>query len=135
MPKNEAQRLRELILLSNYISDIKDLDVLMERILSSAREFVNCDAGSIYIKHDDHLLFSYTQNDTLSKRLHPGQKLIYTTFKVPIDRNSIAGFVASEGESLNIEDCRNQYESDQSGCDHHDCAQNPIGALSVHVTR
>jgi len=104
MIENDSQRLRDLILLGTSLTEVKDLDVLMERILSAAREFVNCDAGSIYIKEEDHLLFSYAQNDTLAGRLAPGQKLIYTTFKVPINNNSIAGHVASIGEQVNIED-------------------------------
>ncbi len=104
MEINEQERLKNLILLSNEISEVKDLDVLMERILKSARDFVNCDAGSIYIKQGDKLLFSYTQNDTLSSRLNPSEKLIYTTFTVPINNQSICGYVASTGETLNIED-------------------------------
>ena len=55
MEITEQERLKNLILLSNEISEVKDLDVLMERILKSARDFVNCDAGSIYIKKEDKL--------------------------------------------------------------------------------
>ncbi len=101
---NELERLKNLILLSNEISEVKDFDVLMERILQTARNFVNCDAGSIYIKQEDKLLFSFTQNDTLSSRLKPGEKLIYSTFTVPINNKSISGYVASTGETLNIKD-------------------------------
>jgi len=36
--------------------------------------------------------------------LKPGEKLIYTTFTVPINESSIAGYVATTGESLNIKD-------------------------------
>ena len=104
MIRNDQTKFTELISLSTEIAEVKDFDVLMERILKHARAFFNCDAGSIYIKEDDHLLFSYTQNDTLSGRLKPGKKLIHTTFTVPIDNRSIAGYVASNGETLNIED-------------------------------
>ena len=104
MKQTEQDRLKNLILLTNEISEVKDLDVLMERILSYAREFVHADAGSIYIKQEDELLFSYTQNDTLSGRLKPGEKLIYTTFTVPINSKSIAGHVAYTGEILSIDD-------------------------------
>ena len=102
--QSEQERLKNLIFLSNEISEVKDLDVLMERILASAREFMNCDAGSIYIIEGDQLHFSYSQNDTLSKRLNPGEKLIYTTFSMPIASSSIAGHVAISGEILNIPD-------------------------------
>ncbi len=107
MIEDDPRHLKELILLSSEISEVKDLDVLMERILHTARAFVNCDAGSIYIKKDEYLQFSYAQNDTLSRRLKPGQKLIYTTFKMPLNPNSLAGYVALNGESLNIEDAYN----------------------------
>lgn len=93
-----------LIQISNEISEIKDLDVLMERILKAARDICNSDAGSIYIKQGNELLFSYSQNDTLSSRLKPGEKLIYTTFTIPINEKSIAGHVAYTGEPLNIKD-------------------------------
>jgi len=104
MKINEQEKLKNLIFLSNEISEVKDLDVLMDRILKTAREFVNCDAGSIYIKQEDTLLFSYTHNDTFSSRLKPGEKLIYSTFTVPINHESISGYVASTGEILNIVD-------------------------------
>ncbi|MFC1528568.1 HD domain-containing phosphohydrolase [Candidatus Latescibacterota bacterium] len=104
MVENEQKKLKNLIMLISEIAEIKDFDVLMEKILKSAREFVNCDAGSIFIKKEDTLLFSYAQNDTLSKRLKPGQKLLYTTFLLPINDRSIAGHVALTGETLNIGD-------------------------------
>lgn len=101
MIENELERLRRLIHLSTELAEIKDLDILMEQILQSAREFVNCDAGSIYIKKNTFLKFSYTQNDTLSGRLEPGQKLIYNTLTVPINTNSVSGHVALSGGMLN----------------------------------
>jgi hypothetical protein len=48
--------------------------------------------------------FSYTQNDTLHKKLPQGANLIYSTFKIPINTKSIAGYVASTGCALNITD-------------------------------
>jgi response regulator RpfG family c-di-GMP phosphodiesterase len=76
-------------------------------VLTRARQFVNADAGSIYIRQGDWLNFSYTQNETLQKKLPKGEKLIYSTFKVPIDEKSLAGYVALTGRPLNIEDVYN----------------------------
>jgi HD-GYP domain-containing protein (c-di-GMP phosphodiesterase class II) len=76
----------------------------MEHILTQARRFVNADAGSIYIVQKDTLQFTYTQNDTLQKRLQPGEKLIYSTFSLPINEQSIAGYVAATGRPLNLPD-------------------------------
>ncbi len=100
----ESQKIDALINLSLELSRIKDLDILMEHILTEARFFVNADAGSIYIREGNRLVFSYTQNATLQDRLPPGSKLIYSTFSIPIDQNSISGFVAAKGQALNIPD-------------------------------
>lgn len=102
--KNEIERLREIIRLGSELVNIQDLDILLQRILTETRKFVNADAGSIYMREGDHLIFSYVQNDTQQRGLPPGQKLIYTTFKIAINTKSIAGYVASTGKILNIPD-------------------------------
>ncbi len=100
----QDDKLRKILDLGFEISQIKDIDLLLEKILSEARSFTNCDAGSIYIKEGDNLRFSYAQNDTMLRQLPPGRKLPYSTFSVPISSNSIAGNVALNGEILNIDD-------------------------------
>lgn len=100
----ERQKLEALATLGVELNQVRDLDILMEEILTQARRFVNADAGSIYIRDGSRLNFSYTQNDTLKKRLAPGEKLIYSTFSIPIDEKSIAGFVAATQKALNIAD-------------------------------
>lgn len=99
----ESEKLDSLNRLVIELSRVKDLDILMEHILTNARRVVNADAGSIYIANGKRLNFSYTQNETLQKRLKPGEKLIYSTFSLPINKKSIAGYVASTGSPLNIE--------------------------------
>jgi len=100
----EKQKLDELAKLGVELNQVKDLDILMERVLRDARRFVNADAGSIYIRQGDRLDFSYTQNDTLQRQLPDGEKLIYSTFTIPIDEKSIAGYVAKTGRQLNLPD-------------------------------
>jgi response regulator RpfG family c-di-GMP phosphodiesterase len=101
---NEKQKLNMIMRLGVELTEIKDIDVLLERILLEARQLVKADAGSIYIKEGDKLKFSYTQNETQQKKLAPGKKLIYSTFSVPINNQSIAGSVANTGETMNIPD-------------------------------
>lgn len=101
---DEKQKLNEIIALGMEMTEIKDLDLLLERILTEARKFVTADAGSIYIKENTKLKFSITQNDTLRKKLPPSKKLLYSTFLLPLDDSSIAGYVATKGETLNISD-------------------------------
>lgn len=99
-----SRKLESLINVGLELSRIKDLDILMERILGEARSFVNADAGSIYIREKNTLKFSYTQNATLRRKLPERAKLIYSTFSIPIDTNSIAGYVAATGSTVNIPD-------------------------------
>lgn len=101
---SEKEKLENLTYLGVDLNQIQDLDILMELILTKARQFVNADAGSIYIREGGFLNFNYTQNDTLQHRLSPGEKLIYSIFSIPIDETSIAGHVALTGQPLNIQD-------------------------------
>ena len=101
---SEREKILELLRFGIEMGQIKDLDLLLERILTLARTFVHADAGSIYVSDGDLLKFVQTQNETLTKRLAPGKKLVYHTFTVPIDNMSIAGYVANTGKLLNIPD-------------------------------
>jgi response regulator RpfG family c-di-GMP phosphodiesterase len=101
---SEKEKLDVLAMLGVELSRVQDLDIMMERILTEARRFVNADAGSIYIKENNFLRFTYTQNDTLQQRLAEGEKLIYATFHLPINEKSIAGYVAATGKLLNLPD-------------------------------
>ncbi len=102
LTKNE--KIEALAHLGSDLNEVQDLDILMERILKRARSFVNADAGSIYIVDGENLNFTYTQNDTFQRRLTKGEKLIYSTFSIPIDTKSIAGYAASTGTILNLPD-------------------------------
>ncbi len=96
--------LKEIIDLSAEINRKKDIDMLLDQILTKARAFSRADGGSIYVKERDRLIFRCVQNETLQKRLSPGRKLIHTLFTVPLDGSSIVGYVATTGGVLNIAD-------------------------------
>ncbi len=100
----EKEKLDRLIELGIELNQVNDLDILMERVLTEARNFVNADAGSIYIRDGDALQFTYTQNDSLQRDLPEGQKLIYSTFTILINEKTIAGYVASTRQILNLPD-------------------------------
>jgi hypothetical protein len=102
--RKESERLNEIIRLGSELNSIQDLDMLLERILLEARRVVRADAGSIYICRDKELVFSNAQNDTKQMELPAGQKLPYTSFSVNINTDSISGYVACTGNTLNIPD-------------------------------
>jgi HD-GYP domain-containing protein (c-di-GMP phosphodiesterase class II) len=100
----EKQKIDLITQISLEFNETKDIDLLLERVLSNVRRFFNADAGSIYLRQGGELKFSYTQNETLQKRLDPGKKLIYNTFSIPINNRSIAGYVAKNSAMVNIPD-------------------------------
>jgi HD-GYP domain-containing protein (c-di-GMP phosphodiesterase class II) len=105
--RDQSEKLKEIIRLGAELNNIQDVDILLERILFEARKNTNADAGTIYVRDGDQLIFNQAQNETKQKKLRPGQKLIYSRFKVKINKESIAGYVASTNEILNIPDVYN----------------------------
>ena len=74
---NEKEKLQVLNKLGMDLNQVTDLDILLEKVLSEARRFVNADAGSIYLKEEpDILKFAFTQNDTFQSKLKKDEKLI-----------------------------------------------------------
>ncbi len=100
----ENDKLKEIIRLGSEINTVQDLDILLERILFETRKIANADAGTIYIKNKDDLVFTHAQNKTLSDRLPAGKKLIYSTFKLPITQKSLSGYAAMTGETIIVQD-------------------------------
>ncbi len=101
---SSLQKLKDIISLDSELNKIQDLDILLERILLEARKVVHADAGSIYIRQEDHLVINYAQNDTKQKEKPPGQKLIYNVFTVPINKKTLSGYAAATGKTVNIKD-------------------------------
>lgn len=103
------KKLEQIVQLEKQLAEIKDVDVLLERILTETRRIVNADAGSIYEVDDSGkmLQIKFGQNDTAQSKLEPGMKLPYTSFSFPINEKQICGYVAKYFKPLNIADCYN----------------------------
>jgi HD-GYP domain-containing protein (c-di-GMP phosphodiesterase class II) len=86
------------------VNRIRDLDTLLEQVLLRARQLVRADAGTIYLKAKNQLFFSYVQNDTLFAGQTPDSRYVYSENSLPVDRSSLAGYVAATGEPLVIDD-------------------------------
>jgi HD-GYP domain-containing protein (c-di-GMP phosphodiesterase class II) len=102
----ERERHRELTELTRVgvaLSTERNLETLLDMILSQARRLTASDAGSIYlVQRDDdgkpkHLLFKLSQNHSLPN-------LPLREFTVPVDHTSLAGYAAATGEPLVIPD-------------------------------
>ncbi|MDR2021080.1 MAG: HD domain-containing protein [Treponema sp.] len=106
---------KSILRLDSELNQIQDLDLLLERILLEARKVVCADAGSIYVLENvkeegvevEKLVIKYSQNDTLQKKLPPGQKLIYSVFSVAINDKTISGYCALTRKLVNVSDVYN----------------------------
>ena len=101
---SETSLMRRSIEIDQELDKVKDLDLLLERLLYLARKEANADAGTFYIREGNKLAFRHTQNETKEAGLKPGAKLNYSYFRMPISDNSISGFVAKHKTPLNIPD-------------------------------
>ncbi|MDR2733434.1 MAG: HD domain-containing protein [Spirochaetota bacterium] len=101
---NSRKNLADILKITEDMNRIKDIDVLLEKILYEARRFTNSDAGSIYLREGNFLLFSYVQNDTLAARDPSANKHIYVKQALEINEKSISGYVALTGKTVCIPD-------------------------------
>lgn len=101
--EQRARELTELTTIGVALSTERDLSALLELILTQARRVTSSDAGSLYLVERDeagtpsHLRFAMAQNFSLPA-------LPFSSFTVPIDHASLAGYVAATGEPLVIGD-------------------------------
>lgn len=107
-------KLKRLQEISVAVSAEQNLDRLLSFILTSARELVNADAGSIFVRLDDvHLKKEATGKDDLYESTpyivmkaaqNDSLEFPFREMKLPFDKSSIAGYVALSGATLNIPD-------------------------------
>jgi HD-GYP domain-containing protein (c-di-GMP phosphodiesterase class II) len=95
--RSELQTVNEI---GRALSAELDIDRLLDRILTESRKITLADSGSIYVINqvdgERQLQFKTAQNDSLDLEL--GE------FSLPLDRTSMAGYVAATGEILNYPD-------------------------------
>jgi HD-GYP domain-containing protein (c-di-GMP phosphodiesterase class II) len=103
LERTNARELLDLSSVGTALATQRDLDALLGMIVSQAIRLTSADAASLYlIQHDESgtptsLQFTLSQNLTF-----PDLPLIQ--FDIPLDHSSVAGYVASTGETLQIDD-------------------------------
>jgi HD-GYP domain-containing protein (c-di-GMP phosphodiesterase class II) len=101
--EERGRELAELTAIGVALSTERDLHALLELILTQARRVTSSDAGSLYLVERDEngaprsLRFAMAQNFSLPA-------LPFSSFTVPIDHASLAGYAAATGEPLVIGD-------------------------------
>ena len=90
---NRSQRFENLLQISHKLNYTDDIDSVLERILMEARSLTDSEAGTIYLRYGDELVFEHTQNDLLFTS-NLDNKNNYLSQRIPVTDSSIAGFVA-----------------------------------------
>jgi GAF domain-containing protein len=97
-----------LLDLSMSLSSKNDLRAFLELALTATRKMTTSDAGSIYLIDRSTpvhtVCFEVSQNDS-----QPNRSLV--NFAVPLNRDSIVGYVAMTGEMLNLSDAHDLPDS------------------------
>ncbi|HVN32483.1 MAG TPA: HD domain-containing phosphohydrolase [Thermoanaerobaculaceae bacterium] len=96
------QRQVDLVRVGIALTGERDIERLLQLILTTARELVNADAGSLYLIEDRNgdrvLRFVLSQNDSVPASM--------VTTTMPLDKASLAGYVATTGEPVGVDDVR-----------------------------
>jgi HD-GYP domain-containing protein (c-di-GMP phosphodiesterase class II) len=103
---NHRKQKFQLVQIGTALSRENDLNQLLEIILTASRQIVSADAGCIYVRERkvpggpflDSLIFMVSQNDSVPIADMPEAAKI----SIPIDENSVAGYVAKNGKIVNV---------------------------------
>ncbi|MBV6493885.1 MAG: hypothetical protein LDLANPLL_01909 [Turneriella sp.] len=97
---NSYIEIRRLTAVGQALATERDFDKLIELVLNSAIELTSADGGSIYLseKHGENSVATHIRFKKSALQLDAGE------FLLPIDKKSIAGYVALTVEPLLIDD-------------------------------
>ncbi|MCT7952781.1 HD domain-containing protein [Ancylothrix sp. C2] len=99
-----TELIEQLLDIGAALSSSYDLGELLNLILTKSREITCSDAGSVYLVDDSDgnpkLLFKVAQNASQPN-------VSFREFAIPMTRQSLAGYVATTGLSLNLADAYN----------------------------
>ena len=97
----ERGTIEQLLAIGTALSDCLNLTELLDLILTKSREITCSDAGSVYSidrsGSEPKLIFKAAQTDSLPN-------ISWQLASIPLNLESLAGYVATTGESLNIPD-------------------------------
>lgn len=106
----QNQELRELYDIGIALSAERDYDTLLKMILLRSRQITHADAGSLYLVEPRPDVAEDESNFFANKQLrfklahNDSVKISFQETVMPIEKKSVAGFVALSGQYLNIPD-------------------------------
>lgn len=127
---DQTFRIKRLCQIGIALSAEKDLNTLLEMILTEARQLTNADAGTLYlVDHENRCLrFEILQNDTLREQLVSAGALAHDLPPILLEvagqpnHNNVSSHVALTGETVNIPDVYSVNDFDFTGPRKYDAA-------------
>lgn len=101
------------------LSSERDLNKLLEHILSSVMELARCDAGTLYLLDGDALRFRIMRNDTL-KTYSGGDGVLPDLPPVPMKPENVCARALLEGRTIHVADVTCSPDYDFSGSARYD---------------
>jgi HD-GYP domain-containing protein (c-di-GMP phosphodiesterase class II) len=103
----ELQLAQRLIKVGIALSAERDLDRLLQLIVTEVRSLCAAEGASLYLRHGDLLCFKISQNDALQTAAQAAKEHFLESFCLPLNQKShesIAGYVVTTGKTLNLAD-------------------------------
>jgi len=111
---NEKDQLSRVLELSRDLSAERDREKLLSRILDTAMEIANCDAGTLYLLEDDGLHFCRMVTKSQGVR-QGGHEAPISLPPVPLKEEYASAWVAIHNMPVNVPDIRDNDVFDFSG--------------------
>ncbi len=86
-------------------SEAERFETVLDRVLTEARRFTRCEAGTIYVRDGNRLRFVAVQNDVFT-RMYGEEEMRRRIHPRPLELSqpSLAGYVGLTGRTLNVQD-------------------------------
>jgi diguanylate cyclase (GGDEF)-like protein len=102
---DRGRRLRELTQLAATLTSERDVPRLLDRIVDEARRVTSAEAATLFVREGDALKFAVVRNDALAARYGSREtRRRLQEEHLDVAMPSLAGYVATTGEVLNVPD-------------------------------
>lgn len=117
------ENINQVLEIGILLSSERDINRLLEEILSCAMNLTRCDAGTLYLLDKDVLRFKIMRNDTL-KTYSGGDGQDPQLPPVPLSRENVCAMALLDNRTILVEDVRSCGEYDFSGPIRYDAMTN-----------
>ncbi|MBT8440230.1 MAG: GAF domain-containing protein [Gammaproteobacteria bacterium] len=121
-PVSKVERLARLNEIGIALSSQQNINVLLEKILSSAKEITNADGGTLYTRNGNELAFTILMNKSLNTHLGgtSGERCQLPPVKLfesdgTPNTHNVAAFSAVNKQTVNVDDSYTNENFDFSG--------------------